>query len=330
MKLEELARLAGVSKATASIILNGRAEQYRISKLTQNRVTTLAEKYQYIANVQAAGLRNHTSKLVALIVPELTHRGFAYFAKALELRLRTMGYHLLVSCSEDDPEVEACALKALVGQQVDAIVTVSCHDNDSLYHAVTHDQIPIIMVDRKIPESDYSYVISHDLDTSLQLTSLLLEKSRQPPVYFGGVETMCNSQNRVLGYREILSRADVAIDESLIFHQNYTAEAGYEMMTSYFQQYQALPENLLTASFTLMEGVLGFVREHYASLPESINWATFGNSMILDLLPFSIQSAAQDYTSMADHTIDLLIASLTGESERQEVILSREIILRNR
>ena len=291
-------------------------------------MTSLANKYQYIANVQAAGLRNHTSKLVALIVPELTHRGFADFAKALELRLRALGYHLLISCSEDDTDVEACALKALVGQQVDAIVTVSCQTSDEVYHAVTGDRTPIIMVDRKIPDSDYSYIISNDLDTSLQLTALLLEKSRRPPVYFGGVKNIRNSQNRLLGYREILSRSDIEVDESLIFHQNYTAEAGYDMMSSYFHQHQALPENLLTASFTLMEGVLGFVREHFNYLPEQINWATFGNSMILDLLPFSIQSAAQDYTSMADHTIDLLVACLTENAERQEIILSREIIKR--
>ena len=328
MKLEELARLAGVSKATASIILNGRAEQYRISKLTQERVTALAEKYYYIANVQAAGLRNHTSRLIALIVPELTHQGFASYARALELRLREQGYHLLVSCSEDDPEVEACALRALIGHQVDAIVTASCLSSDQTYQRLTDNCIPVILIDRKIPDSSYPCIISNDLDTSLQLTSLLLESSQQQPVYLGGVPGMCNSLNRLHGYRKVLDNAGIDVNEDYIFHHSYTAEAGYGMMTEYFSQHHALPENLLTASFTLMEGVLSFVREHYALLPEALNWATLGDNMILDLLPFSIHSAPQDYTSMAEHTIHLLLSGLAGDSEQQAIVLSRDIVRR--
>ncbi|UYM17338.1 LacI family DNA-binding transcriptional regulator [Endozoicomonas euniceicola] len=328
MKLEELARLAGVSKATASIILNGRAEQYRISKLTQERVTALAEKYHYIANVQAAGLRSHTSQLVALIVPELTHGGFACFARTLELRLRAQDYHLLVSCSEDEPEVEACALRALIGHQVDAIVTISCHSSDQMYQSLTDNRIPIILIDRKIPDSRYPSIISNDLDTSLQLTSLLLESSHQQPVYLGGIAGMRNSLNRLQGYREILDNAGININEDYIFHHSYTAEAGYEMIRGYFSQHHVLPKNLLTASFTLMEGALSFVREHYALLPENLNWATFGDNMMLDLLPFPIHSARLDYTSMAEHTVNLLLSGLAGDSEQQAIVLSRDIIRR--
>ncbi|AMO55301.1 hypothetical protein GZ77_10955 [Endozoicomonas montiporae] len=328
MKLEELARLAGVSKATASIILNGRAEQYRISKVTQERVTALAEKYHYIANIQAAGLRNHTSRLVALIVPELTHQGFARFAKTLELRLRALGYHLIMSCSEDDAEVESRALRALTGQQVDAFVTVSCHDSDEVYRELTGSRAPVIMIDRNIPNSHYHYVISNDPDTVKQLTSLLVQVNQQQPVYFGGVLTMGNSQKRLQGYCEVLENARIPVMNDRIFHMNYTAEAGYQMMAEYFRQHQAMPENLLTASFTLMEGVLSFVREHYRFLPDRPNWATFGDNMILDLLPFSIHSAPQDYTRMAEHTVDLLMSSLVGESDQAKIVLSRDIIQR--
>lgn len=328
MKLEELARLAGVSKATASIILNGRAEQYRISKVTQGRVTTLAKKYQYVANVQVAGSRNHTSKLVALIVPELTHRGFADFAKAVEVRLRKMGYQLLVSCSEDNPDIETKALSALTGLQVDAIITASSHSNDHMYRTVTNEQVPVIMIDRKVPTLLYSHIISNDKSMAQQLTEQLLQKAQHPPIFFGGIATMSNSLQRVDGFKEALQMAGLTANADDILHQGYTAQAGYNMMAAYFHQHNSIPGNLLTASFTLMEGVLGFVREHLSHLPQKPNWATFGNHLILDLLPFPIHSAPLNYTTMADHTVTLLKCSFQGETKQQAIVLHRDIILR--
>ena len=71
MTLAEIARLAGVSRTTASYVINGKAEAHRISRDTVAKVMAVVERHQYRVDAQAAALRRGQSRTLGLIVPDL-------------------------------------------------------------------------------------------------------------------------------------------------------------------------------------------------------------------------------------------------------------------
>ena len=101
MKLSDIAQLAGVSVTTASYVINGKAEQQRISSTTVERVRAVVEEHGFTPNPQAAGLRSRHSRTLGFILPDLENPSYARIAKQLEQGARDRGYQLLIASSDD-------------------------------------------------------------------------------------------------------------------------------------------------------------------------------------------------------------------------------------
>ena len=106
MTLADIARLAGVSRTTASYVINGQAEKRRISAATIEKVMSVVRAHRYHVDPQAAALRRGASRVFGLIVPDLENVSYARLAKRLERGAREKGYQLLVVSSDDCPESE--------------------------------------------------------------------------------------------------------------------------------------------------------------------------------------------------------------------------------
>jgi LacI family sucrose operon transcriptional repressor len=77
--IKDIAELAGVSKATASLVLNGRGKELRVAQDTRERVLAIAREQHYQPSIHARSLRDNRSHTIGLVVPEITNYGFAVF-----------------------------------------------------------------------------------------------------------------------------------------------------------------------------------------------------------------------------------------------------------
>ena len=306
MKLEELARLAGVSKATANIILSGKADRYKISEATRNRLMALVDKYQYMPDARVTPDIN--SKQLAMILPTLRHHGFAMLAHELEKQGREQGYRWLLFCTHDNPEIEKSILRGLAGQQIEAVAAISCLWEDVLFRKIEQQGIRTISMERRLPGSTLPSVTNDDQQAAYELTRLLLKQNSDPQhvVYFGGISSMECSEKRLSGFNQAMSEVGFTEGDCPVFHKDYSVTAGYQLAEEFYLNNGQLPDNLFTASFTLMDGVLSYIRRHPEHRPEKPNWATFGDSDTLDLMPFAIHSSRQEYEAHARRFFDLL------------------------
>lgn len=122
MKLDEIARLAGVSRTTASYVINGKAKQYRVSDKTVEKVMAVVREHNYHPNAVAAGLRAGRTRSIGLVIPDLENTSYTRIANYLERQARQRGYQLLIACSEDQPDNEMRCIEHLLQRQVDAII----------------------------------------------------------------------------------------------------------------------------------------------------------------------------------------------------------------
>ncbi|WP_413702122.1 LacI family DNA-binding transcriptional regulator [Psychromonas sp. KJ10-10] len=132
MKLEEIAKLAKVSRTTASYVINGKSEQYRISEKTRLKVMAVVEQHNYKANYAASSLRAGNSRTFGLVIPDLENYSYAKLAKLLERDARKAGFQLIISCSDDQVETEMSVVTSLVSRSIDVLIVASVlpADND--------------------------------------------------------------------------------------------------------------------------------------------------------------------------------------------------------
>lgn len=114
MKLDEIARLAGVSRTTASYVINGKAKQYRVSDKTVEKVMAVVREHNYHPNAVAAGLRAGRTRSIGLVIPDLENTSYTRIANYLERQARQRGYQLLIACSEDQPDNEMRCIEHLL------------------------------------------------------------------------------------------------------------------------------------------------------------------------------------------------------------------------
>jgi LacI family sucrose operon transcriptional repressor len=308
LTIDDIARLAGVSRTTASMVLNGRAAQYRISEATQQRVLAVARDHDFQPSHSARALRSGSSNTLGLIVPELTNYAHASLAQAMEPICHDAGYQLLVVTSGDDEAQELAGIEHLVARQVDALMIVPSSTDAALYRKWSA-RLPLFLVDRRLPGLPYAVTDAEDAVTRM-VYDALADEAADEAYYFGGQPHLSPSVDRLNGFRAALKEAGVAEQAGWVRARDYRRLSGYAMMQECYRELGRYPRVLFTGSITLLEGALEFISEnrHFDVAPQRI--ITFDDHPLLDCLPLRIDAIAQDSAALARASLDCLFSTL--------------------
>ncbi len=310
MTLAEIARLAGVSRTTASYVINGKAEERRISRETVERVMTMVERHQYRVDAQAAALRRGESRTLGLIIPDLENASYARLAKRLERGAREQGYQLLIAGSDDDADTERDLALALRAQRCQAlIVATSLASDDPFYRELMAGGLPVIAVDRALDPSHFVCILSHNVTAAEALTRSLLDERVRRIVLFDAVEVLSITRERRQGFQRAL--AGHSCEARIHTGERYDRADGASLMQRLIDE-DGLPDALVTASYTLLDGALDVLLAH-GGLTASLRLATFGDDRLLDFLPQPVNSLPQDHARIAELTLARAIAATRGD-----------------
>lgn len=326
MTLDEVAKLAGVSKTTASYVINGKAQKYRISEKTQRKVMTVVEKYNYRPDLAASTLRAGQSRSFGLIIPDLENTSYARLAKLLEQNSRSAGYQILIGCSDDNSETEKSVVQALVSRKVDALFVASVIPEASeFYLELQKNGTPVIALDRPLDDEHFSCVVSEDFGAAFDLTNSLISDGVTKIGLIGALPELNISRERELGFCSAAKQANI---ETLIgYGEHFNREDGKSVLSSWIEG-ETLPDALITTSYTLLEGVLDVLLEH----PEIVNRlriATFGDNRLLDFLPVKINSLPQQFEVIADSAMALALNAASKRYQPGVELVPRKIVVRN-
>tara|TARA_Y100001956_G_scaffold55839_1_gene54824 strand:+ start:1016 stop:1999 length:984 start_codon:yes stop_codon:yes gene_type:complete len=325
MTLDEVAKLAGVSKTTASYVINGKAQKYRISEKTQRKVMEVVNEHNYRPDLAASTLRAGHSRSFGLIIPDLENTSYARLAKLLEQNSRSAGYQILIACSDDDPETEVSVVQALVSRKIDALFVASVIPEASdFYLELQNSGTPVIALDRPLDDEHFSCVISEDFGASFDLTQSVLGDTVTKVGLIGALPELNISKERELGF---LSAAKQSGAQTLLgYGKHFNRIDGKQVLEQWIANNE-LPDALVTTSYTLLEGVLDVLLEH-PKLVGKINIATFGDNRLLDFLPVKINSLPQQFELIADSAMALALNAASKRYQAGIELVPRKIIVR--
>lgn len=311
MKLADVARLAGVSRTTASYVLNGQARQKRISEATVERVLAVARAHDYRIDAQAAALRGGDSRTLGLIVPDLENGSYARLAKRLERGARRAGYQLLIAGSDDDPTSERDVAQSLRAQRCDALlVATSLSPDDDFYRRLQQQGLPIIAIDRPLDPERFVNVVTNGRIAGERLTRSVLGDTITSVVWLDAVPDLSISVERRRGFLDAVQDRRHCRYECMS-GTRYDRDSGRDLMLALMRRGE-LPDAIVTASYTLMDGLLDPLLAS-AMPPAALKLATFGDDRLLDFLPCKVNSLPQDHDQVAERALLHALAAVRGD-----------------
>ncbi|EOW9291155.1 TPA: catabolite repressor/activator [Vibrio cholerae] len=325
MTLDEIAKLAGVSKTTASYVINGKAQKYRISEKTQHKVMAVVEQYNFRPDHAASALRAGNSRSFGLIIPDLENTSYARLAKLLEQNSRQAGYQILIACSDDDPHIEMAAAEALVSRRIDALFVASGIPSASEYYLkLQQSGTPVIAIDRALDDEYFSCVISEDFGAAFELTRSVLTQDVHSVGLVGALPELNVSREREQGFAMAVKQR--GLPTTLGYGEHFNREEGRKIFAKWVANDQ-LPDAVVATSYTLLEGILDVLLEQ-PELMQKVRLATFGDNRLLDFLPIRVNSLPQQFELIADSALALALNASAKRYQTGIELIPRQLKVR--
>ncbi len=314
MKTETLATLSarlGVSITSISRIINGKAEKYRISPATEERVMREVQRCGYMPAGFAQNLRNPRSGLVGLILPSVSNPFFADMAAVIISELYRRHYTTIVLDSMEDESVFLDSVKTLLSRQVEGMIAVPCGEDGTLMEAVGK-HTPLVLVDRFYKDTQLSYVTTNNYQGSLEATRYLLDCGHTRIACIQGATASMPNQERVSGYRDAMRGGDKEAWIKIVGNE-FSVQNGY-LETKLLLAAQERPTALFALSNTILLGAVKAIREAGLRIPNDISLIAFDDNLYMDYMTPVITRVSQPVTDMAFLATKLLVDSLGNDA----------------
>lgn len=318
--MNEIAKLAGVSKATVSRVLND--SECGVGEQTRVRVKKIAEELGY--SVEQTEKKNLSfTRYIALILPDITNPFFADLAKSVEQSLRRKGYSLVLANTDFSEDNEAAQIRELMVKRLEGILLVPSgirareeHDLPRRY------QIPMVLLDRKLEGiSDIPGVYSNNEYASVISCEHLIRKGARDIVFISGPLNVSTSIERFEGYKAVLAQHSIPFRPEMCRHGSYTVESGYNAVLE-LERSGISYSAILAANDLMALGALKAVREFGYRVPEDVQIIGFDNIEFSQYCEPSLSTMQQPTFDMGAKAVELL----TGIIEKRDPVQPERLI----
>lgn len=158
--IDDIARMAMVSKTTVSRCLNGKYEY--MSEETKQRIEKIIEKYQYKPSTVARSLKTKSTKLIGFVVSDIENAFAAPTINSMNQELIDTGYHMIIASSNNSIEQEKKLIISLIEQQVDAVL-LNPVSFDASHLEDLNIEVPVILIDRALKDKSYDIISADSL-----------------------------------------------------------------------------------------------------------------------------------------------------------------------
>jgi len=329
VRMKDIARDLGVSVVTVSKVLRNHSD---ISEETRERVLARIKEVDYRPNIAARSLVTGRTYLVGLVVPSLLHPFFAEIAKAISENLRQRGYYLIISSSEEDPELEQQEINHLLERRLDALIVASCRSSLDLFQRIEREDTPYILIDRSFEALAANFVGVDDETVGVLATQHLIDIGCQRIAHIRGPETSPGKQ-RLQGYKRTLEHNGMRVLPEYIITEPKgdvdTRQRGAEAMRQLLQR-DPRPDGVFCFNDPLAIGAMNCILDQGLRIPEDVALIGCGNLNYDDTLRVPLSSVDQRSRQIGEETARVALAILTSKRPPalENVILQPQLVPR--
>lgn len=328
VSIRDIARIAGVSTATVSKVLNGKGS---ISKATQERVMNIAQAQGYVASYAARTLREGTTHTIGIVVPDVSNPFYSAIVQHAETLLYDAGYTCYICDTANNIERTARYVDSLVQRQVDGLVFVNGHalfDLDQL-----PAELPVVILDPSLPvarpltvrvRNDLSAIVRDNIHT---LAARGCTRIALLSVYSGTGDPDMGW----MGYQQALEEVGLAADLNLVLAGPHLKESRIEAAELVGECLDAghAPDGIVCMGDRVALGACEALRERGITIGSEIKVIGMDDSLFARVSVPALSSVRRHEDEIARRGVEAMLSMLAGETPKEDsIVVPHEVIER--
>lgn len=325
--MSDIARDLNLSVVTISKVLRN---QGKISVRTRKRVLRRAKHLGYQMNWVARSLVTRRTYTIGLLLPDFTHPFFAEIARAVAETIRPHGYHVIISYSEEDPDLEASELDSLLARRVDGLIVASAQlpRCRNMFHKIERRNVPYVLIDRPLVGLKASFVGVDNRAIGRLATEHLIARNCHRIAHLRGPE-MGIAAERLEGYRRAMAHRSLPVRKGYIVVGGHGDETGYAGMQRLLRL-RPIPDGVFCYNDRVAIGAIKAALERRLGVPKDIAVVGAGNVHYSDALAVPLTTVDQSTSQIGTQAAELLIAQIANKNsgKRTTILIPPRLVVR--
>ncbi len=297
--IRDVAKYANVSVATVSRVLNKKGY---VSKEAEEVVLKAIEDLDYRPNAVARTLYNKSSRMIALITPDITNPYFPELARAIEDVSLSYGYTVVLCNTDDDEEKEQQYVSVLKQKYVDGIILIT---NQQFNSDLEQMNVPIVALDRILSEK-FPAVVSENENGAMMATEHLIDCGCKFIAHLRGPIGLTSAEDRLKGFQKVVQDKGVA---SIVVNTDFHFEKSIEVTTRLLEDHPTI-DGIFSSNDITAAGAMKAINNLGKSVPNDIQIVGFDGIPLGKMLIPSLTTIEQSIYKMGALGARLLIKQI--------------------
>jgi multiple sugar transport system substrate-binding protein len=251
--MKDVARLAGVSHATVSNVINN---PNKVKLETVKKVEKAMNELEYQPDATARGLRSNKTKNIGVVLPNITDHFYAQIFSGIERVLSEKKYTASLYITSEVPTRERDILNTIQQNRMDGLIISTCQpDNTQLFYSLSESKLEMVFLDREIKDSDFNFIGFNNFNSFYDISLKLLNNNYNPIAIVTGPEIYSSEKRCLDGYLKALNKENCKVNKDLIKIIDINKENAFKTGVELFQ-ITTVPEAILTSSTEIARGIM--------------------------------------------------------------------------
>lgn len=280
VSIREVAKLAGVSNATVSRVINGSA---LVTPETTMRIQEVIRKLNFVPNRSAVLLKHGKSRIYGVIVPDITNPFFTEMVKIFESLLFENDLELLLANTDFHPSRTQRSIHRMLLRRVDGLAFMGSEREAATLDSLVQNRIPVVTTDHHHTAPGISDIVVDFRDGMAQIVRHLKELGHRNVGFIGGTEGLATSRDRRESFLGAVVKMGLSSRDGWIVTGDYKMNGGTHGMEAILSQ-KEIPTAVLTANDLTAIGALRKAHERGLRIPEDISVAGCDDIEVSDVI----------------------------------------------
>ena len=323
MNINEIARLAGVSRATVSRYLNNGY----VSEEKKKVIRQVIEETGYQPSSQAQMLGTKKTKLVGVILPKINSNTISREVAGISDILTKKGYQIILANTNNDIEEELKYLSLFKDNQVDGVIFIATILTQKHKKMLKEYKVPIVLLGQLL--EGYPCIYQDDYKAAAKLTEQMAESGK----HFGYItvtdQDEAVGQRRRAGVEETLQKLEKELKPECVKCGDFTVESGHWMTAELFQENPNL-DTVICATDTMAVGAMTWLKENGYRIPEDVQVAGLGDGYLGKIVEPKLTTVHFFYKTSGMEAASMLVDLMESEETKicKEIKMGCELVLR--
>jgi LacI family transcriptional regulator len=328
LTIKDIARMADVSIATVSMIMNHKDES--ISSATKERVLEIIKANNFIPNKVARSMVTRRTKTIGLIISDITNPFYPELARGVEDKANESGYNVIICNTDNDINKEENYLNMLAEKMVDGVIMTRSANRTGNISGVDRISLPFILINGNVKNKNIKgRILFSNEKGAYQAVTYLLNQGYHKVILINGEATAPASLERTLGYQKALKEYGIDFNEEYVWSGHFKSDWGEEAVKLILER--KLPfDAVFCGSDLIAIGAIKTLKNAGIAIPADVGVVGFDDIYMAKMVEPELTTVRNPNYEIGYKAAELLVGVLEKPAQtiERDIELQTELIVR--